>query len=246
MFFFRNILTVLLLFYYCKSFSQPGTNYYNYANNRVLQIYNVWDDPNPDTASAEGVLDIPYPDSARRNNIEGTVYVSFVIDKDGRYMDWTLQKDFGYGSGTIVLNSLKKMRKWEPVKISGQNISTVVQLEIQFRIKRPKPDNNTIEEIYETINEYPEPITGYPDFIKNLMDNFKCNGLFNRLSKNYEVELLVGAKGEVIDAKIIDGKLNSCSDKLLEMISQSRWRPGRCNSIPLPSIVIIDFQPQKK
>lgn len=56
--------------------------------------------------------------------IEGKVYVSFVIEKDGTITDAKVMRDYGYYSGKEALRVLKKMPKWIPAQFKGKPVRT--------------------------------------------------------------------------------------------------------------------------
>ena len=56
--------------------------------------------------------------------IEGKVYLSFVIEKDGTLTDVKVMRDYGYGSGKEALRVLNKMPKWIPAQFKGKPVRT--------------------------------------------------------------------------------------------------------------------------
>ena len=59
------------------------------------------------------------------------VYVSFVIEKDGKMTDITVPNDPGYGLGKEAVRVLKSLRtKWKPGVIKGQPVRTAYSLPI--------------------------------------------------------------------------------------------------------------------
>ena len=83
---------------------------------------------------------LQYPDSAKEEGIEGTVYVSFVVDANGLVGNIELLKDIGYGCGEAAMQLVKEMPRWEPATEAGTPVSVRLNLPIQFKLK------NTAEE----------------------------------------------------------------------------------------------------
>ena len=52
-------------------------------------------------------MNVEYPEQARKANVEGTVYSSFCIDRDGSVSNITILKDIGYGCGDEVVKMLQ-------------------------------------------------------------------------------------------------------------------------------------------
>ncbi|MEN2399658.1 energy transducer TonB [Flavobacterium sp. MC2016-06] len=62
----------------------------------------------------------------------GSVYVSFVVEKDGSLNNIIIQRDFGYGSGKEAIRVLKMSPKWVSGKINNHNVRSVYNMPIRF------------------------------------------------------------------------------------------------------------------
>ncbi len=82
---------------------------------------------------------IEYPNIARENNIEGTVVIRFVIDKDGKVKDAEIVREIGGGCGEAALKVVKKMNdlpeRWSPGKQRGRPVSVYFTLPVKFMLK---------------------------------------------------------------------------------------------------------------
>jgi len=78
---------------------------------------------------------IQYPALARENAIQGTVALSFVVDKDGGITDIHILKDIGAGCGKEALRVLKSMPKWTPGEANGQPVKVRYTLPIRFKLE---------------------------------------------------------------------------------------------------------------
>ncbi len=54
-----------------------------------------------------------YPGSAQDNEIQGKVYINFVVEKDGSITDVTVVKGIGYGCDEEAVRVLKKSPRWK-------------------------------------------------------------------------------------------------------------------------------------
>ncbi|WDF61869.1 hypothetical protein PQ462_10870 [Flavobacterium sp. KACC 22758] len=54
--------------------------------------------------------------------LQGKVYLSFIIEKDGTITNQKVLRDYGYGSGPEALIVLNKMPKWIPGQIKGKTV----------------------------------------------------------------------------------------------------------------------------
>lgn len=81
---------------------------------------------------------IKYPSQATRKGTEGTVTISFVIDKDGRITDAKIVKDIGDGCGEAALEALKQMTTlWSPATdAKGNPVKVRKTLPVKFTLPK--------------------------------------------------------------------------------------------------------------
>lgn len=81
---------------------------------------------------------IKYPAMALEGQIEGTVVVSFVINKDGSVVDIKVLRDPGGGCGketTRIVKMMNKMtEKWTPGKQRGKAVRVRYNLPVRFKL----------------------------------------------------------------------------------------------------------------
>ncbi|MBQ7062085.1 MAG: energy transducer TonB [Bacteroidales bacterium] len=75
---------------------------------------------------------IKKPQAARDNGITGTVYVSFVVERDGSLSNVSVMRDIGGGCGGEAVRVVKSMPRWNPGKNRGKAVRTRYNLPIQF------------------------------------------------------------------------------------------------------------------
>ncbi|MCR5424388.1 MAG: energy transducer TonB [Bacteroidales bacterium] len=78
---------------------------------------------------------IKYPDLARNGNIEGQVFVRFVVEKDGSISNVRVMRDIGGGCGNEAVRVVKAMPKWKPGKQRGKAVRTEFNLPVRFTLK---------------------------------------------------------------------------------------------------------------
>lgn len=78
---------------------------------------------------------INYPEMARENEVEGKVYVRFVVNPDGSISTPQVVRGIGYGCDEEALKVLGQMPKWIPGEQNGQKVQVVKTLPINFRFK---------------------------------------------------------------------------------------------------------------
>ena len=78
---------------------------------------------------------IKYPPVARENGIQGRVYVTFVIDKDGKIKDLKLLRGIGGGCDEEAMRVVKSMPDWKPGRQNGRNVPVQYNLPVNFTLR---------------------------------------------------------------------------------------------------------------
>ncbi|QSE96311.1 energy transducer TonB [Fulvivirga lutea] len=75
---------------------------------------------------------IKYPAAARRSNVQGKVFVQFVVNKDGRLTDLEVIKGIGMGCDEEALRVIANADPWIPGKQRGKPVRVKMVIPIQF------------------------------------------------------------------------------------------------------------------
>jgi len=78
--------------------------------------------------------EIKFPEEAKKNNVDGKVFLSFVVEKDGSLNDIKVLKGLGAGTDEEALRVLGLSPKWEPGKIKGNPVRVQYHLPISFTV----------------------------------------------------------------------------------------------------------------
>lgn len=81
---------------------------------------------------------IRYPEEAKRAGIEGRVFVTFVVEKDGQVSDAKILRDIGGGCGEEAIRVVNIMPKWLPgsLRIGGEPARMQFNLPVMFKLKK--------------------------------------------------------------------------------------------------------------
>lgn len=104
---------------------------------------------------------IEYPALARENGIQGTVVLTFIVDKDGSITEVTIIKDIGGGCGKESVRVVEAMPKWKPGEANGHPVRVRYTLPLKFKFEDeappPLPDEElgpvTREGMWELVSE---------------------------------------------------------------------------------------------
>lgn len=78
---------------------------------------------------------IKYPEQAKKENIQGKVYMRFVVEKDGSIVDAEILRGIGGGCDEEALRVVNAMPKWEPGKQKGTPVRVQYNLPIVFKLQ---------------------------------------------------------------------------------------------------------------
>jgi len=78
---------------------------------------------------------LTYPEQARRQKIEGRVFVNFVVEKDGAVSNVTILRGIGAGCDEEAKRVVELMPKWTPGYQRGQAVRVSFNLPIKFALE---------------------------------------------------------------------------------------------------------------
>lgn len=81
---------------------------------------------------------LQYPEEAKAKGVEGTVVVSFVVEKDGKVSSAKVVKDIGFGCGKEAVRVIESMNKlglrWTPGPSRGNIVRVLFNLPVEFKL----------------------------------------------------------------------------------------------------------------
>ncbi len=77
---------------------------------------------------------IQYPQMARESGIQGRVFVTFVVEKDGNVTDVRVLRGIGGGCDEEAIRVIKNMPKWDPGKQRGKPVRVQFNMPIMFKL----------------------------------------------------------------------------------------------------------------
>ena len=103
-------------------------------------IYNVVEELPVFPGGTEALMqfiaeNIQYPELAKIKNIEGRVFVNFVIEADGKVSNAKILRGIGHGCDEEALRVISSMPDWQAGKQGGQAVRTSFNIPIRFALK---------------------------------------------------------------------------------------------------------------
>lgn len=78
---------------------------------------------------------VKYPSNAEKNNIEGKVYISFVIDTDGTIVESKVVKGVENDLDQEALRVINSLPKWKPGYQKGIAVKVAYTIPISFKLR---------------------------------------------------------------------------------------------------------------
>jgi TonB family protein len=88
-----------------------------------------------------------YPEAAIKANVEGRVFLSFVVTETGTVEDILVLKGLGYGCDAEAVRVLSKFPKWTPGKQNGMLVNVRYNLPINFQLEEKDDKDNVSSRI---------------------------------------------------------------------------------------------------
>jgi protein TonB len=78
---------------------------------------------------------IKYPQMAKESGIQGRVFVTFVVEKDGRVTDVRILRGIGGGCDEEAIRVVQNMPRWTPGKQRGKPVRVQFNLPVKFTLQ---------------------------------------------------------------------------------------------------------------
>lgn len=82
------------------------------------------------------VKNLHYPAEARKNNVQGKVYLNFVVEKDGSLSDIKVVRGLGSGCDEEAVRAVKLSPKWTPGTQDGRVVRQHYTMPISFTLAK--------------------------------------------------------------------------------------------------------------
>lgn len=189
---------------------------------------------------------ISYPQQAKDENVQGNVFVSFTVEKDGSLNDIKVDRKLGAGTDEEAIRVLKLSKNWNPGMQNGKVVRTKYNIPIKFKIPgkaaapralnynppvAPKSISATDTTIYSfvALENAPQYPGGIAEFYKFLGTNIKYPPAAKDIKlQGYVFASFVVEKDGTLTNIKVDRKLGSGTDeeavRVLEL--SPKWFPA--------------------
>ena len=77
---------------------------------------------------------VKYPADARIKGVEGTVFVNFIVERDGTVKNVSIKKSVGSGCDEEAMRVIKGLKNWQPGTHKGKVIRVQMVMPVRFKL----------------------------------------------------------------------------------------------------------------
>ncbi len=132
----KNAL-LIIIFSICAIVLQAQSTDSTHTESEDISVFNLVEKQPEFPGGEQALLDyigsnIHYPKKARRKNIQGTVYVSFIVETDGNVSSVRVLRGIGGGCDEEAVRVVTLMPDWKPGYQRGKPVRVQFNLPIRF------------------------------------------------------------------------------------------------------------------
>lgn len=187
---------------------------------------------------------IKYPQTARKNNVQGRVILTFVVEKDGAISDVKVLRGVGSGCDEEAVRALKQSPKWIPGKQKGKAVRVQFTVPVEFKLS-PKTALNISpaskipglpDAIFTQVEQQPGFPGGNAACVKYLQTTIKypAEARKNKVQGRVVTSFVVMKDGSIADVKVLQGIGAGADEEAIRVIkNMPKWFPGMQNGRPV-------------
>ncbi|MBX2980064.1 MAG: TonB family protein [Flavobacteriales bacterium] len=182
---------------------------------------------------------IKYPEEALDAGISGTVYVTFVVNKEGEITDAKVLRGIGGGCDEEALRVVRAMPRWKPGIQRGKPVLVQYNLPIKYTLTGggvPREDRLFSE--VDVLARFPGGEAALQQYLK---DNATHDKAARKVSGVVKVRFEVDRDGNVRNPVVV-GSLHPKLDTeaLLVVSAMPQWQPALVKTRTVRSLVEVD------
>ncbi len=184
---------------------------------------------------------IKYPESAKENGIAGTVFVNFIVDKDGTVGNAKVIRGISDDCDNEAIRVINSMPDWTPGMQKGKSVKVSFNLPIKFKLENSKNkitririiDDIDKDSVYNVVEQMPEYPGGIDALMKYLGSNIKYpeQAKKDAIQGRVFVSFVVEKSGDVSNVELLRGIGGGCDEEAIRVVSSMpSWKAGKDES----------------
>ena len=169
---------------------------------------------------------IQYPKEAAKANIEGSVIVSFFVEKDGSISNAEVIKSVHELLDKEALRVVNAMPKWKPGMENGQPVRARFFVPISFKSQQSAEAKEEVSEFLEDMPEFPGGGKAMMQWIAQNIQYPKEAAKAN-IEGSVIVSFLVEKDGSISNVEVIKSVHELLDKEALRVVNaMPKWKPG--------------------
>ena len=228
------------------------------SNDSIYQIVDEMPQyPGGEKAMMEYVAkNVKYPQEAKDKEIQGRVFVSFVVEKDGSVSTVKVLRGIGGGCDEEAVRVVSSMPKWKPGIKDGKPVRVSYMMPLNFKLtegqpakpskkadaNKPdmKPDKDGVYQIVEEMPRFPGDEKALMEYLKSnlqMPEKYKGDDAEFRLAEYRTfIRFVVTEDGSISDVNLIKKTegFKDLDDEALRVVkAMPKWEPGKMGGKPV-------------
>ncbi|MBL7905987.1 MAG: M56 family metallopeptidase [Bacteroidales bacterium] len=219
-------------------------------NSNSGEVFTVVENPPQYTGGQDAMIEylkekIRYPEVARKNKKEGTVYVSFVVETDGQVSNVKILRGIGSGCDEVAMKAVQDMPPWVPGTQRGKAVRVQYNLPIKFTLtegekhsvysvpEQKSDDNNEVFVVVEQPPVFPGGDEARVAYVVNNI-SYPAEAKSKGIQGTVYVTFVIEQDGTVSNVKVLRG-VHAALDKEAVRVIQTMpaWTPGKQRGNPV-------------
>ncbi|HWS00758.1 MAG TPA: TonB family protein, partial [Prolixibacteraceae bacterium] len=204
--------------------------------------------------------EVKYPEDAKKNGIQGKVFVTFVVKEDGTVGNAKIARGVHPLLDNEALRVVSMLPTWKPGKQGGKAVSVSYTIPVQFALSDGKDQQKTTaeqtsapqkgeKEVFVVVEEMPEFPGGVDELRRFIAQEIRypADAHEKKIQGKVFVSFVVNSTGKVEDAKIERSVSPSIDKEAIRVVSlMPDWKPGkqRGQAVSVSYTIPIEFKLQ--
>ncbi|QIL39791.1 energy transducer TonB [Pedobacter sp. HDW13] len=186
--------------------------------------------------------EIKYPEVAKKNKTQGKVFLSFVVEKDGKLTDIVVIRGLSPETNAEAIRLFKQSPKWNPAMQDGKLVRVKYNMAINFDLA--KAGNTKTASLQQSDTKTPQYQGGLTNLYRYLAKNIKYpkvaqkNNVQGKVMLSFNVE----EDGSLSNITVIKSLSKETDEEAIRVMKSSpRWNPGLDKGIPVRSKYVMNI-----
>lgn len=187
-------------------------------------------------------VNVQYPEHAFKDSIQGKIYLSFIVEKDGQLTNVKVLKGLSPDLDEEAIRLLEISPKWNPGEQNNLPVRQKLSLPISFilkdtiSLKQESADSSDIYSKVDQIAEFPGGVSALYNFLGkrlNYPELARARGIQGKVF----VQFVVEKDGSLSNIKIMRSIGYGFAEEVVRVLKLSpKWNPAKKNGAPVRTL----------